>query len=462
MTFGATRSCFITSLTRYSRSWGLWLMLLLGPIGARFMIARDDGSGVQIAVGHHLPVMTSAMLGVSLGIVVSTLLLPVAFLCLRSNVTRRQPWQIEETTAASRTLTALGRFGADVVILFAMLATLNVAGWLLGWAVISAKFDALLISWTLWLVAPPAVMGLAAIHRLLDAFPPTRRGAGDAVFFCLWLASLVMPITVADRPSDLTTNLSDFAGFIRPLAGPAPSQGQDIVLGSGGIIERGRVPLDVLAGVHAAGYVASRVLWAVIAIVVATVAGLLYRPHTIRRRSRLTAAAAQLFSPGPAPAVVPGAPSAGHAALPIIGLIRGEFRLIGAGRLFKSLAAIAAVAGLAGDYRHLGSPVAMLLLIFGMASHAGRSEALGLLPLTCTTLLSPNLRRMAFIAAGVLWSCLLAVPATLIRISLYPVILSAAAGAIAATVAAALCGVSQSPFAARLVLLILWYAYLSS
>ena len=49
-------------------------------VGARFMVARDDGSGVQIAIGQHLPVMSSAMLGVSLGIVVSTLLLPVGFL----------------------------------------------------------------------------------------------------------------------------------------------------------------------------------------------------------------------------------------------------------------------------------------------------------------------------------------------------------------------------------------------
>ena len=44
------------------------------------MIARDDGSGMQVAIGGHLPVMTSATLGVCLGIVVSTLLLPVSFL----------------------------------------------------------------------------------------------------------------------------------------------------------------------------------------------------------------------------------------------------------------------------------------------------------------------------------------------------------------------------------------------
>lgn len=88
------RSAMTVRLLRYSRSWGLWLLLLVAPIGARFMIARDDGSGMQVAIGGHLPVMTSATLGFCLGIVVSTLLLPVAFLYLRSNVTRRNPWQV--------------------------------------------------------------------------------------------------------------------------------------------------------------------------------------------------------------------------------------------------------------------------------------------------------------------------------------------------------------------------------
>ena len=74
------RTSLATSLTRYARSWGLWLLLLAGPVGARFMVARDDGSGVQIAVGKHLPVITSPVLGVSLGIVVSALVMAVIYI----------------------------------------------------------------------------------------------------------------------------------------------------------------------------------------------------------------------------------------------------------------------------------------------------------------------------------------------------------------------------------------------
>jgi hypothetical protein len=135
MSAAVTASAFRTTLTRYSSSRGLWLLLLIAPIGARYMVAQDDGTGLQVAIGGHLPVMTSATLGVTLGIIVSTLLLPVGFLYLRSNVTRIQPWQIEEVTPASRVAIALGRFGADVAVLFAVLAALTVAGWFLAWLV---------------------------------------------------------------------------------------------------------------------------------------------------------------------------------------------------------------------------------------------------------------------------------------------------------------------------------------
>ena len=49
-----------TSLLRYSRSWGLWLLLLVAPVGARYMLPRGDGGGgTVIAIGGHLPVMTA-------------------------------------------------------------------------------------------------------------------------------------------------------------------------------------------------------------------------------------------------------------------------------------------------------------------------------------------------------------------------------------------------------------------
>lgn len=160
-------SSWQTSLLRYWRSWGLWLLLLVAPVGARYMLPID-GQGVVIAIGGQLPVMTSQFLGVSLGIVVSTLVLPIAWLYLRSNTTRRHPWQVEEVTAGSRVAIALGRFGADVVIMLAMLATLTLAGLFLGWLLIPPRpFNVFEIALPLWLVAAPALMGTAGLRIFL-------------------------------------------------------------------------------------------------------------------------------------------------------------------------------------------------------------------------------------------------------------------------------------------------------
>lgn len=456
-----TASSLTTSLKRYLRSWGLWLLLLVAPVGARFFISRDDGQAVVIAVHDHLPVMTSAMLGVSLGIVVSTLLLPIGFLYLRANTTRRQPWQIEETTIGSRVAVALGRFFADVTVLAAVLAVLTLAGWFLAWLIIPPRMlDFADIAFALWLVAGPALMGIAAIRILFDAIPWTRGPLGETLCLVLWMTSLIVPVTTNDRTGGLTANMRDFAGFVAPLTYGAPPGPPDLTIG-GTTVKPGHIPVDVIAGLTSPGYVESRLIWAGIACALAALAGLAYRPHRARKQrgpgwlTRLTAAG----PPRPADAL---AAPAKLSWAPWLGLLAAEFRLIGPGRLFPLLAIAAALAGLAADYRHVGSPAALLLLAFGLSAQAGRSEARGLLALTRTAMLSPMTRRAAFVLAGVAWSLLMAVPALVIHPSLDTLALAAGTGAAAAVTAMALGWLSRSAFTPRLVLLIAWYAYLSS
>ena len=457
------RSSFITSLLRYSRSWGLWLLLLVAPVGARFMISNDEGQGIQIAVGQHLPVMTSAVLGVSLGVVVSTLLLPIGYIFLRSNTTRNQPWQVEEVTAASRIAISLGRFAADVAVFFAMLTALTLAGWFLGWLIVTGPYNIWHITLGLWIVAAPALMGLAAIRQVFVALPFARRGFGDFLYFVMWMASIIVPTAATGRPSSFAVNMYDFTGFLRPLIAGAPmNDDTEISIGGDNNIKPGRVPLDVMVGIAAPGYVQSRLAWAGIAVVLAALAGLFYRPHTARQRKQRLAWVGRWLQPGAPPVANMAAPSARPVALPFVRLIVAEFRLIGAGRLFLMLAGAAAIAGLFGDFRHIGSPAALLLLIFGLTAHAGRSEARGLLILTQTALMPPMARRIAFVIAGVAWAMLLALPAVVAEQSLTPLGLGLATGAVAALIATALASISHSGFAPRMVLLILWYGYLST
>jgi hypothetical protein len=455
------KSSLRTSLLRYQRSWGLWLLLLVAPVGARFMISDEDGKGVAIAIGGQLPVLTSPMLGVWLGIVVTTLLLPIGYIYLRSNTTRKQPWQIEEVTAGSRIAIMLGRFGADVAVLLAMLATLTVAGWFLGWLMVSGPLNLWSITYALWLVAAPALIGLAAIRIFFDAVPLLRRGLGDFLYFVLWMMSLVMPIAGAEQASSFRTNMFDFPGFISPLTAGAPADNKDIAIG-GVEVKAGRIPLDVSAGLNAPGYAASRMAWVGIALLLVIMAGALYRPHKQPKRMATQGRIAKLLSAGPPPPANPAAAPAMRATMPWFRLAIAEFRLIGAGRAFKIMALACAVAGVVPDYRHIGSPAALLLLIFALSAHAGRSEARGLLALTGTVMFPPMARRIGFVIAGIAWSVLLAVPAGIATLSAAPLSLALATGAIAAIIAITLGSVSRSAFAGRIILLILWYGYFSS
>lgn len=463
--FAIMKSPLATSLARYWRSWGLWLLLLVAPVGARYMIPLEDGQGVIIALGGHLPEMTSAFLGVSLGIVVTTLLLPVGWIYLRSNTTRRQPWQIEEVTAASRVAIALGRFTADAIVLLATLAALTLAGWFLGWLIVPSRaLNLVHITLSLWLVAAPALIGLAALRILFDARPLLRSGFGDFAYFVVWMASIVAPIAAVGRPPSLLTNMYDFPGFLTPLqygAPPVVEAGDFVITIGGGKVEPGHVQLDVLAGIFSPGYIDSRFVWIGISVAVAVLAGLIYRPHLARRTHGGTRQLTALLRQGPPPQARVNASPAREAGVPALNLVAAEFRLIGAGRMFLLIATGIAVAAYFADFRDIASPAALLLLIFALTAHAGRSEARGLRALTNVAPLAPMLRRAAFVIAGAGWATLLALPALARNPGFETLSLAVGTGASSALMATSLASISGSAFAPRLVLLILWYGYLS-
>lgn len=459
-------SSLTTSLARYLRSQGLWLLLLIPLIGARLMIPLKDGAGVVIALDGQLPYMTSAFLGVSLGIVVTTLLLPIGWIYLRSNTTRRQPWQVEEVTGASRVAIAFGRFSADVVILLATLAALTLGGWFLGWLIIPpGALDLAHITLALWLVATPALIGLAALRILFDARPLLRSGFGDFMYFVIWTTSLVTPLAAVGRPASLLTNMFDFPGFTTPLLYGAPPEileSNAIPISIGGVIVReGRVELDVIAGLFSAGYVESRLVWIAIALVLVVLAGKIYHPHRARQTSKKPGRMTAFLGTGPPPRVIADAPPAPRVKSPSFNLIMAEFRLIGAGRMFLLLAMATAIAAYFVDFRSIANPAALLLLVFGLSTHAGRSETRGLRSLTDVAPLQPMLRRAAFVIAGAGWTILLALPA-LARTPTFEILaIAAGTGAVAALLATLLASVSGSSFAPRLVLFVLWYGYAS-
>ncbi len=230
-----------------------------------------------------------------------------------------------------------------------MLATLTVAGWFLGWLIVSGPLDLVQITLTLWLVAAPALMGLAAIRTLLDAPADRAPRIGRAVVLHLVdgehrdaggsqrpAVELRWPTCTISRASSVLSS-----GPLRPAMAIFSIGGSNDLL-------PGRVPLDVLAGVRAPGYVESRIAWVLLAVAIAVVAGLIYRPHRVSRRPRMANLLHRLLAPGP--------PSAAIMSRAICRPGRHAFRGIGRGRISpdRSGPPVQAGGGRRGDSRGAG------------------------------------------------------------------------------------------------------------
>lgn len=442
---------------------GLWILLLVAPVGARFMIAARGADASLIAVDNRVPWLTSPVLGMALGVVIATLLLPVAFIYLRSNVTRRQPWQVEEVSPASRISIAYGRWLADVTVLAAVLAATTAAGCLLAFVLLPLnEVDLPSIILTVWAIAAPPVAMVASLRLLFDARRLTRGPLGEVLFFVLWMGSLVA-VAAGGQGHGYAANMLDLPGFMSPIS--YGQGGTDNFTIGGAEIAAGSAPirLDILSGILAEGYLASRLSWLAIAALVPLLAGLVYAPH-VTGKALKTGPWVKFLEPGRAGPADPSARPAPAGGLPGMALVVAEARLMAGNRKGLLAMAVVAAVGLFAPYATVAGPAAMLLMVFVTTAHAGRSEQKGLLALTATAALSPTARRIAFVLAGTALALAMAAPAgTRGLVGGDPRILleAAAVGAATSGTAILLAALTRSATAPRLVLLIAWYMYLN-
>lgn len=310
---------------------GLWILLLVAPVGARFMIAARGADTTLIAVDNRVPWLTSPVLGVTLGVVIATLLLPVAFIYLRSNVTRHQPWQVEEVSPAGRIAMAYGRWLADIAVLAAVLAATTAAGCLLAVLLLPLdEVDPASIILTLWVIAAPPVAMVGSLRLLLDARRLTRGPMGEVLFFVFWMASLVF-VLAGGQSGGYGANMTDLPGFMSPIS--HGQGGTDNFIIGGAEIPPGSVPirLDIMSGVMADGYLAARLTWLGIAALVPLLAGLIYAPH-VAGKNRTSPAWLKFLEPGRAQPANPDARPARAGQLPRLALVIAEARLMAGSR----------------------------------------------------------------------------------------------------------------------------------
>ena len=461
MSASVLKAAWRADALRFARAPSLWLLLLSAPVAARFMIAETEGDGIAIAVGGQVPVLTPPLFGIWLGIVVSMFVMPVGYIYLRAGPTRRQSWQVDETTSASRVAIALGRFAANAAVLVGVLLALTAGGLILAAFIVSGPYRPLAIIGLSWLVALPTLLVTAALHLLFDARPWLRGGLGDFLFFVLWMATITVGAALAITPSSFGANLAELGGAVRPLVESAPPGSDTFAIGTSDL-RPGRIALDPIRGVLAEGYIAARFVWCLLAVGIAVLAGLAYAPHKLTARRSRFAFLSQISDirwwPGAGPAELRARPSSRR----FVQLVLSEARLIALRGWVPILLVGTAMLGLADDYRRIGNPAMLLVLIFALTGYVGLIEARGFRGLAQTFATDPWTRRLAFALAGTGIAVLTAFPAAASAMSGEPLIMALITGSIAGAAAIGLTALSGSAVLPRIVLLIAWYGWFSA
>ena len=459
------KASVVFDAVRYLRSPALIYVALATPIAAYYMVPRDGASYAVLSINGSNPVMTASVLGLELGVVAALLLTPLAYIFLRAGPMRQRPWQISDVTPQSRIVWALGRWVSDTFMLWALLTFLTVAGLILGLFRIGAQSNVLHTIVALWLPAAPALALVAGIRMLLDARNLTRNWFGDVIFLAVWLALIIVSTmgTGQTESGGMSSNaMVDAYGFTAPIvqAVDGPLDQVAIIGAAAG----GQIAVDAWAGVTSPDYVMARGFWMAVAMSLALLAGLVWGPRKAKTRMlKANAASRGRVSVLDVPFQAPVAQST--ASPNLFAIILAELAQVFQARIWLLVLAAAAVAGAVLDFRSMAGPVLLLALIFPLTEASARWQNHTLVQ-WLNTLGPDRLQRglARWIAHGLI-ATLVLLPATVRMVldgsTLWLAHVAIIALAVPAFIVAA-GWITRSSVAARLLLLIGWYAYLSS
>ena len=466
-TFSAS---FKSDWTRYLRSKSLWFVALAAPIAAHFMVPDKEASYAVLSINQMIPVLTAPVLGLELGVLTATLLTPLAYIFLRAGPTRHRPWQISDVAPHSRMIATLGRWVADTAALWILVAALTIAGFILGLFRLEADSNAVQTIWALWLPAAPSLALIAAVRLLLDARNWTRRWLGDVMFFIIWCGLLVTGLIGSTDPQTGAMTAEPFKdafGFVAPIVGSVDVPVEFVSIG-GGYNTGESMRIDGWQGVTDGAYVMSRLFWLGLAAGLAAFAGLIWSPMKQRksamRKAEATNAAAQSRIPiSDIGFVAPPAVQAG--TLGLAKVVRSNILLLLRSKAWFICLCLTAIAGAVLPFREMAGPAILLALIFPLTDESARWEAPTTGQLLATMGAERGNRMLSLFIASVLVAGAVLLPAAIRAIMVgdaaaFPHMAIIAFGAPA--VAIMLGSLTRSAVAGRLILLIIWYVYLSS
>lgn len=463
-------SNFSINFKRYIRSPGLLLTALAVPIAAHYMVPDKDASYAVLTINGAKPVLTAPVLGLELGVLAATLLTPLAYIFLRAGPTRHRPWQISDVAPHSRIMTSLGRWVADTAALWMLLLALTIAGLIIGVFRLEGPSNVFQTSVALWLPAAPALALVAAIRIVLDAIHITRGWFGDVLFFFAWLFLMVMGIFgSSDMQSGLMVArpLTDAFGFTAPVVNSVDYPVNAVTIG-GATNTNSSVPINAWQSVTDTAYLSARLVWLSVSMGLVVFAGVIWGPMKTRR-PKLDKRAAKFAAiphlsisdiPFRAPVI-----AASSGAINIPAVIFSEMKLILKSKIWLIFLCAAAIIGAALPFRTVAGPAILLALIFPLTDASSRWQAKSLGQYLETLGTNNGLRTALLYVASVSIAIAAILPAVVRAVSVgefqwLPHMAMIAFAAPALIIAAG--RITRSAVAGRMIMLIIWYVYLSA
>ena len=460
-------SCFLLDLKRYLRSPALLLVALAVPIAAHYMVPGKGASYAVLTINEMKPIRSASVLGLELGVLAATLLTPLAYIFLRAGPTRRRPWQISDVAPHSRIMASLGRWAADTAALWILLAALTAAGLIIGIFRLEGQMNIFKTIIALWLPAAPALAVIAALRLFLDARNLTRRWLGDVIFFFAWIAFMIIGIMGTESNGThvmIAKPFADAFGFTTPLINSVDGPITGLTVG-GATNPDQTVNIKAWQSLTSGMYLQARVFWFTVAAGIAMLAGLIWGPVKIRKPKLKKGTITHTARPSISEITFTPPRIIAAGSKNYVSVIISEIKLILKNKAwFICLVATAIMGGLL-PFRTLAGPAILLALIFPLTEASSRWQAKTTGQLLDTVGTDKVQRTALLYVAAVILAGAVLLPA-IIRMFLTGefqwlshiglMIFAVPAFIIAAGT------LTRSAVTGRLIMLIIWYIYLSA
>lgn len=333
--FAIASADFLERVRRYS-----FLVTLAATGWLGWLVVRGK---VTLRLGDYGGVVNGAWAGGLVSVTLSALVSLVGFWIVKGSVERDRETRVGEILAAtplSKPMYTLGKALSNFAVLAAIVTALAAVAPIL--VVISgARMDLVPMLTPFVLIALPAMAVIAALAVLFECFRPLSGGAGNVVWFFVWSALLAVPLATESPRADLTGLLILQRSMGAQVKAVHPDYDQGFTLSIGGGDQRPVKGTFEWTGLGwDATTVAARLGWFAVAALLALVAAVPFdRFDESRARGGRTARAPGVESvtaaaspPPPAAHLTPLPPRTTRWPPRILGVYRGELRLMLAGR----------------------------------------------------------------------------------------------------------------------------------